>query len=106
MALGGRPAQACDCDGKPHAANHAHKAAKAKKVSLVGTVVSVGCPMEAAEKACTGAALVVGEEQHMIKTAGKGKELATKTKDTNKTVKVTGTKAGEYLTVAAYQIKG
>jgi hypothetical protein len=79
--------------------------ATTEKVALEGTIVSFGCPMEAAKQACTGAALVVGDTKHMIKKAGKGGEVVSKAKDTNKVVKVTGTKAGDFLTVSAYEIK-
>jgi hypothetical protein len=96
-------ASACD-DEKGHATTAANT--KPQTVALEGKVVSVGCPMEAAKAECTGAALVVGETKHPIKTARKGKELASKARDTDKVVKVTGTTSGEYLTVASYQIKG
>src|SRR5262245_59784753 len=106
------PAHACDCDhgdkaGAHHGKTEAKAPAKPKalKVSLEGKIVTTGCPMEAAKSECTGAALVVGETEYMIKKGGKGVELVTKAKDTDKVVKVNGTKAGEYLTVATYQFK-
>jgi hypothetical protein len=101
LALAASPASACDEHKKTQAA-----AGKAEKVALEGKVVTVGCPMEAAKKDCTGAALVVGETKHPIKNGSKGRELASKVKDTDKQVKVTGTQEGEYLTVSSYQIKG
>jgi hypothetical protein len=95
----------CECaHGKDKAA--AAKTAKAEAVVLEGTVVSFGCPMEAAKQGCTGAALVVGETRHLIKRGGKGGELVTKAKDSEKVVKVSGTKAGDFLTVKSFEIKG
>jgi len=120
IGVAATPAQACDgdkaCDcnhgakGEKAGAHHGKTArvaakAKAQKVSLEGKIVTSGCPMEAAKAECTGAALVVGDTEYMIKKGGKGAELVTKAKDTDKVVKVSGTKAGEYLTVAAYQFK-
>jgi hypothetical protein len=95
------------CEGEAgHAAAAPAQKAGVQKVSLEGKVVTTGCPMEAAKASCTGAALVVGETKHPIKTASKGAELSKKAKDTDKLVKVTGTKDGEYLTVTGYEIKG
>jgi hypothetical protein len=91
----------CDCD---HAAS-VKTAGKTEKVSLEGTVITFGCQMTAEKKQCTGAALVVGETKHLIKKGKKGTELASKARDTNKTVKVTGTKQGDFLTVDKFQIK-
>lgn len=115
------PARACDDHDKkgkadcacPHGdkkATHAAKTGKtgktAEKVALEGTIVTFGCEMQAAQKECTGAALVVGEDKHLIKKAAKGSELVGKTRDSNKLVKVTGTKSGHFLTVSTYEIKG
>lgn len=106
------PAAACDGDcecphGKDKAAhNKTAKVEKTEKVAWEGTVVSFGCPMKAEKAQCTGAALVVGESKHLIKKAGKGRDLVAKAKDTSKVVKVSGTKRGEFLTVNAYAIKG
>ncbi len=101
-ALGPRAASACDEHKK---GTNAAKAEAGEKVALEGKVVTMGCPMEAAKKQCTGAALVVGETKHLIKKSGKGSALVSKTRDTDKTVKVTGTAKGEYLTVSAFEIK-
>lgn len=107
-----RTASACNGDSKcQHGAAGSHSAqgqavsGKAQKVALEGRVVTEGCPMDAAAKQCTGAALVVGEQKHMIKKTGKGSQLAKKFRDSDKVVKVTGTTKGEFLTVAAFEIK-
>jgi hypothetical protein len=49
---------------------------------------------------------VLGDEKLPIKKAQKGDELVNKTRDSNKTVKVKGTRRGDYVTVASYTIKG
>jgi hypothetical protein len=62
--------------------------------------------MEAQRQQCTGAALVVADEKHLIRKAAKGAELVSKSKDEDKLVKVTGKKSGAFLTVDSYEIKG
>jgi hypothetical protein len=99
------PASACDTGCDCDKAAHAKDEGKAQKVALEGTVVSFGCPIQAEKKQCTGAALVVGDQKHLIKKAQKGSELVTKAKDSKRVVKVTGTKQGEFITIASYSIK-
>ena len=103
-------APASACDGEKNAATPTHAAApataKVETVSLEGRVVTSGCPLEAAKANCTGTSLVVGETRHPIKKSAKGSELASKARDTDKLVKVTGTSDGDFLTVTGYQIKG
>src|SRR5262245_42136251 len=94
LLVGASAGPAAAGEGKPCPEAKAAKTGKAQKVSLEGTVVTYGCEMEAAKQECTGAALAVGERRHLIKKAGKGSELVGKAKDTNKIVKVQGTKAG------------
>ncbi len=108
LSLGALTANACDCDKSKEANHTAHASpvAKAEKVCLEGKVVTTGCPLEAAAAQCTGVSLVVGEEKHMIKKARKGQDLAKQAKDTDKVVKVTGSKKGEFLTVESFEIKG
>lgn len=109
LSVGSLSAQACDCDKSKEANHTAHNttpSGKAEKVNLEGKVVTVGCPLEADAAQCTGVVLVVGEEKHMIKKARKGQDLARKAKDSDKVVKVTGSKKGEYLTVESFEIKG
>lgn len=99
------------CDGDKNCPCEQVQAAKAKaggktqKVALEGKVITYGCQISAAEKECTGAALVVGETKHMIKKTKKGSALA-KSRDTEKTFKVTGSTQGEFLTVEQFQPKG
>ncbi len=93
----------CDCAKKAQAAADA---AKPTQVALEGRVESFGCAMEAAKMECTGAALVVGDQKHLIKKGKKGVELVKKAKGSDKLVKVSGTQQGQFLTVASYSIKG
>jgi hypothetical protein len=95
-----REGSACDC-AKKHAPEGETQAVQ---VSLEGKVESYGCQMKAAKLECTGAALVVGEKKHFIKKAKKGEELVKKAKGTDKVVKVSGTKQGEFLTVSSFEI--
>jgi hypothetical protein len=95
LAFAGSTVFACDGDGKCACQHGKQKAAAAKAVktstvSLQGRVVSFGCQMEADRQECTGAALVVGDKKHLIKKAGKGAELVSKSKDDDKVVKVSG----------------
>jgi hypothetical protein len=102
-------ARACDgdksCDCEHAQAAKAKGGGKLQKVALEGKVITYGCQISAAEKQCTGAALVVGETKHMIKKSKKGSALA-KARDTEKTFKVTGSTQGEFLTVDQFEPKG
>ena len=100
-ACDGNPNCPCNHKGGKQAGGAAD--AKATQVSLTGTVEGFACPM-AAKHDCTGYALVVGETRHMIKKAEKGPELVAKAKGGKTKVKVKGTQAGEFLTVASYEI--